>query len=94
MKGINTIKLLLITGLPLLVSLFLSEKTAATMLCIIGLIYVSGSVFNGWSHSSLNGYNPGITKSIRDDKDSMKGMLDIEMLISGVILVIVSIFVF
>ena len=33
-------------------------------------------------------------KSIRDDKDSMKGMLDIEMLISGVILVIVSIFVF
>ena len=33
-------------------------------------------------------------KSIRDDKDSMKGMLDIEMLISGVILVVVSIFVF
>ena len=64
------------------------------MLCIIGLIHVSGSVFNGWSHSSLNGYNPGIMKSIRDDKDSMKGMLDIEMLISGVILVIVSIFVF
>ena len=33
-------------------------------------------------------------KSLRDDKDSMKGMLDIEMLISGVILVVVSIFVF
>ncbi|MGN1406349.1 MAG: hypothetical protein ACI4WM_08740 [Erysipelotrichaceae bacterium] len=94
MKGIIKIKLLLITGLPLLASLFLSKKTASTVLCIIGIIYVAGSIFNGWGHSSLNGYNPGIMKSIRDDKDSMKGMLDVEMLIGGVILVIVSIFVF
>ena len=94
MKRIIVIKLLLITGLPLLFSLFLSTARASSWLCIVGVGYVASSIFNGWSHSPLKGYDPGLMKSIRDDRDSMKGALDIEMLISGVILVIVSIFMF
>lgn len=91
---VKTLILLLAPFVLSYIIYFLFKKSLLdTILCVAGLLYVAFSFFNGWSHSGLNGYNPGIMKSIKDDKTAVSGMLDLEMLVCGIILIVASMFV-
>ena len=83
-------------SVPFIVSIIISSlirrNITSSIVPIFGIIYLIFSVFNGWGHSPLTGYNPGLMNSIKEDKTAQRGMMDLEEMICGLILILISIF--